>query len=280
MKIFSYKRKAFSVIQRDGLKWFFVRAFGRLLGQEMEIKRTKQKALSILQLKYQNKVAYGLFKGMKLSANSSWDPFSKINQILGTYEEHVLQEILSFKERRINCFIDIGAADGYFAVGMAYSQTFDNIHAFEISCLGRETILDVARQNKCERLITVNGEANYSKIRELILQQKKAVLLIDIEGAEYNFLNLEMLDLLKSCFVICELHPWLTEKGYELQNKLLETASETFDVSVISREIYRPNDYKELDDFTDEERLIIVGEGRHKNMQWLVLKPKFNPETY
>jgi hypothetical protein len=270
--------KAVSIIKRDGLKWFFVRVFGRLLGQEMEICRTKQKALSILEKKYKNQIAYGLFKGMKLTTSNSWDPFSKINQILGTYEEHVLQELLYFKEKGINCFIDIGAADGYFAVGMAYSQTFENIYAFEISRLGQEIILDTATQNQCEQLITINGEANSSTIAELIWQHKQAVFLIDIEGAEYTFLNLEMLDLLKNCCVICELHPWLIEKGYELQNILLSTASERFDINIIKREVYRPNNYEEFDDFTDEERLIAVGEGRHKNMQWLVLKPKLNQD--
>jgi hypothetical protein len=269
-----FLRKVLSIIKRDGLKWFFIRVFGQLLNQEMEIKRTKQKALSILDSKYKNRVAYGLFKGMKLSTHTSWDPFSKINQILGTYEEHVLQELLYFKKEGIKCFIDIGAADGYFAVGMAYSQTFDNIHAFEISQLGQKTILDTASQNQCEQLIEVNGEASCSTIRKLILQHKRAAVLIDIEGAEYTFLNLEMLDLLKNCYVICELHPWLVEKGYELQNILLSTAYERFDVSIIKRDIYRPNDYEEFDDFTDEERLITVGEGRHKNMEWLVLKPK------
>ena len=115
-------KKIITVIKRDGFRWFLTRIFGYLLGQEMEIRRTKIKALSILEEKYKNQVAYGLFKGMKLTSTYSWDPFSKINQILGTYEQHVQSELLNFKNKGAKCFIDIGAADGYFAVGHGVSR--------------------------------------------------------------------------------------------------------------------------------------------------------------
>ena len=60
------------------------------------------------------------------------------------------------------------------------------------------------------------------------------------------------------------------------QNLLIEKSSEIFEVRVIKREYYNPNVFEEFNNFTDEERLIVVGEGRHKNMKWLILKPKVN----
>jgi hypothetical protein len=39
------------------------------------------------------------------------------------------------------------------------------------------------------------------------------------------------------------------------------------------RESYTPNLFPEFNDLSDEERLVAVGEGRAKNMQWLVLTP-------
>ena len=47
-----------------------------------------------------------------------------------------------------------------------------------------------------------------------------------------------------------------------------------FDDSIIKRESYNPNLFLELDQFTDEERLISFSEGRDNNMSWLILEPK------
>ena len=47
-----------------------------------------------------------------------------------------------------------------------------------------------------------------------------------------------------------------------------------FNVSCIQRDYYNPNHFSELDDFSDEERLLAFSEGRPKNMKWLVLEPK------
>ena len=58
------------------------------------------------------------------------------------------------------------------------------------------------------------------------------------------------------------------------QKKLIKDSKKYFHTSCIKRNIYRPNDFIELDDLTDEERLITFGEKRIKNMEWLVLEPK------
>lgn len=50
-------------------------------------------------------------------------------------------------------------------------------------------------------------------------------------------------------------------------------SNKRFNIKLIKRENYSPNKFSELDDLSDEERLIAVEEGRKKNMQWLVLTP-------
>jgi len=72
------------------------------------------------------------------------------------------------------------------------------------------------------------------------------------------------------------LHPWLVDDGYKLQEKLFRMAEVRFKVELIKRENYSPNIFSELDDLSDEERLVALGEGREKNMNWLVLTPLEN----
>lgn len=93
------------------------------------------------------------------------------------------------------------------------------------------------------------------------------MVLIDIEGAEYQFLDSKMLELLKGHYVICELRPWLVEGGEMQQTKLLNRVENAFSVELIKREAYRPNRYEELNPLSDEERLVAIGEERAQNMQ-------------
>ena len=264
----------FSTLKKDGFIWTIVRIFLSTLKQPNEIQRAKNKVLNKIILEHGYQVAYGAFKGMKLSKNIYWAKNDLITQILGVYEKHVLKKIIEFSKKGNYPFIDIGAADGYFAIGMAFSETFKKIYAFEIDEGGRKSLNKNIENNLCKDKVVVDIEANFETLKEIVDKNKSAVILIDIEGSEFDLLDNKLLKLLSNCYIVCELHPALSANGFEKQNMLINNAKAFFDVSIIQRESYCPNKFFELNEFTDEERLIAFGEGRENNMNWLILEPK------
>ena len=264
----------FSVLKKDGFSWTIVRIFLVILKQPNEIQRAKNKVLNKIILEHGHQVAYGTFKGMKLSKNTYWSKNDIITHILGVYEKHVLKKIIEFSKKGNYPFIDIGAADGYFAIGMAFSETFKKIYAFEIDEEGRRSLNRNIENNFCKDKVVVDIEANFETLKEIVDKNKSAVILIDIEGSEFDLLDDNLLQLLSNCYIVCELHPTLSTDGFEKQNMLINNAKAFFDVSIIQRESYSPNKFSELNEFTDEERLIAFGEGRENNMNWLILEPK------
>ena len=58
----------------------------------------------------------------------------------------------------------------------------------------------------------------------------------------------------------------LGEKGL-----YIDMAKAKFNARLIEREVYAPNQFEELKEFSDDERLLALSEGREKNMQWLVM---------
>lgn len=266
-------KRIIRVIKRDGISLFIIRVLARILRVDIGYQAAKNKAWKILESKYGNEIAYGPFKGMKLSDEVWWSNNDRITQMLGIYEEHVLKKLSFFAKQGATRFVDIGAADGYFAIGMAYSKIYSKVLAFEIEPTGQACLKNNSVINQCENVIRVFGEADYSSLKKLLSEDVKTSVLIDIEGAEYQLLDDKMLSLLSSCYLICELHPWMVDDGYKLQKKLIESAKKYFNVELVKRENYSPNIFCELDDLSDEERLISVGEGRGKNMEWLVLTP-------
>ena len=264
----------FSTLKKDGFSWTIVRFFLSTLKQPNEIQRAKNKVLNKIILEHGYQVAYGAFKGMKLSKNIYWNKNDLITHILGVYEKHVLKKIIEFSKKGNYPFIDIGAADGYFAIGMAFSEIFKKIYAFEIDERGRKSLNRNIGNNLCKDKVVVDIEANFETLKEIVDKNKSAVILIDIEGSEFDLLDNKLLKLLSNCYIVCELHPALSANGFEKQNMLINNAKAFFDVSIIQRESYCPNKFSELNEFTDEERLIAFGEGRENNMNWLILEPK------
>ena len=264
----------FSTLKKDGFSWTIVRIFLSTLKQPNEIQRAKNKVLNKIILEHGYQVAYGAFKGMKLSKNIYWSKNDLITHILGVYEKHVLKKIIEFSKKGNYPFIDIGASDGYFAIGMAFSKTFKKIYAFEIDERGRKSLNRNIGNNLCKDKVVVDIEANFETLKEIVDKNKSAVILIDIEGSEFDLLDNKLLRLLSNCYIVCELHPALSANGLEKQNMLINNAKAFFDVSIIQRESYCPNKFSELNEFTDEERLIAFGEGRENNMNWLILEPK------
>jgi hypothetical protein len=267
-------KRAVGYNRRHGFRSTIVRILIGLLREQDAIHKAKQKVLNALLLQHKSVVAYGPFKGMKLSRNVWWGQFDLITKILGVYEEHVLKKLFKISKKVDVPFIDIGAADGYFAVGMAFGGYFNKVYAYEISLKGRERLLENIQANNSEDRVFIKEEANYKSLEQLISLHKGAVILVDIEGDEYDLLNADLLRLLRNCYVICELHPWLVDQGIEKEELLIEEAQRIFDISLMQRDSYSPNCFTELYDFTDEERLVAFGEGREKNMRWLILEPK------
>lgn len=273
-KLFSRIIRFFQNFKNDGIIQTSVRIILKITNSPNEIQKSKSKVLNHLIKIHGHKVVYGKFKGMKLNKNSYWSKNDLITHILGVYEYHILEQLIKFSKINNSVFIDIGAADGYFAVGGAYSGLFKKVYAFETHEEGRKSLIENAKSNYCETNVLIKSKANFDSLKDLIDIHKSTVILIDIEGDEFNLLNYQTLKLLSNCNIIIELHPDLVNNGYEKKKDLINFSKSFFNVSIIKREIYNPNLFEELDQFTDEERLIAFSEGRENNMSWLVLEPK------
>ena len=70
------------VLQRDGLSFLIVRAVAKILRVNIGMQRAKDKAWAILEDRYNLAIAYGPFKGMKLSEDVWWSKNDRITQTL------------------------------------------------------------------------------------------------------------------------------------------------------------------------------------------------------
>ena len=254
-----------------------VEIFRRLLFAPKVKDVIKAKALKLVHDEYENIISFGPFSGMKLSKNPWWGSYDQISKILGEYEKEVLEKLCYFLRLNKNStFIDIGAADGFYAVGVAFKGLADHTYAFEISSKGRSELKNNSILNKCNEKITILDIAELDTLKKIYKKLKNVVVIIDIEGNEYDFLDINILDLFKNSIVIVELHTNKIKNGKIRENELITNAKNFFNVSKIYRESYSPNSFKIFNNLSDDERLLALSEGRSRNPKWLVLEPKLN----
>lgn len=218
-------------------------------------------------------VKYGPFKGLQLQSNPWWGSSDLGSMCLGLYEKEILDFLFSKDLDSRDTFIDIGAADGYYAVGMLHSGRAKKAVCFELSQEGQDTILENWKKNHSSGLIEIYGDI-FLNFEEAIknIDMSKVITLIDIEGTEFDFLNDTTLAALKDSIVVIEIHNWV-EQFIEKYSQFLRLASKYFKVEFVER-VERPTvHFEELRSFTDDNRLLLTSEARPCLMRFIKLMP-------
>jgi hypothetical protein len=219
-------------------------------------------------------VRYGPFSGLKLSKNPWWGKSDLGSMCLGLYEEEVLNVFFSGKFHGRKTLIDIGAADGYYAIGLLKSKKVEKAICYELSQIGQDTILSNWKLNCEPGEIEINGDVFENFIhKNSSLDFSECIAIVDIEGAEFSFLNNDVLAFMKKSYILIEIHNWVPDFITKYSSFLLD-ANKYFDIEILERTDRNTMKFQELRSFTDDNRLLVTSESRPCSMRFLLLSPK------
>jgi len=217
-------------------------------------------------------VGYGLFKGLKLNKETWWGKSDLGSQCLGLYEKEILTLISN--KGPYDVFLDLGAADGYYAVGMLYSRMTKKVVCFETSKEGQVAIRKNWVANDSIGELEVYGEANQKSVEKVVNNiTKKSLVLIDIEGFEFSLLTKEVISLFKECELVIEIHNWVEDFELKYRN-LLSDLNLYFNITPIERTNRTTESIPEIRSYTDDNRLLVTSERRPCLMRFLHLVPR------
>ena len=218
----------------------------------------------------------GILEGYKLEEDSSWAPGDLAGQLFGLYEQEVLSIIEDVRTRR-HTLVNLGAADGYYGVGLVATGSFGQSVCYELSEAGREHLKRVAERNKVTELVQILGGAGPDFPRELHERNvpiEQCLILSDVEGAEFDIFTPECLNALKGAEIIIELHDFLVDDGETRRKTLLAAAEANFEATVVRMGARDLSVIPELAGLNDSDRWLICSEGRAQLMSWLHLRPR------
>jgi len=228
----------------------------------------------ILNKFFNSTINYGPFKGMKLSNSSWWSLGDRGSMILGIYEKEVL-DTLNNISKKYTTLINLGAGDGYYGVGVLVNNLFKKSICYELSDKGRKAIRENAQLNNVLHKIEIKGGVKnnfYNEIPSIILSN--SVLLIDIEGAEFNLVNKETFKAFSRSVIIIEIHDFFFEDGQEKIQKIRNESSSTHIITELRMGARDLSIFPELRKFHDNDRWLICSDSRAELMTWLKFDPK------
>lgn len=211
-------------------------------------------------------VQTGPFRGMKLGVDESWKDGALGNKIIGCYEEE-LHQPLEYEIKRLEKLdnpkiVNVGCAEGYYAVGMAC-----RLPKASVWVIDTDEALEIA------------GEAARANGRNITASdlyhtfQNPDLVICDCEGAEVEYLDLEKFPDLARSTIIVECHE------YEIQDTvqiLADRFGPTHDLMQAVCGARDPGKYEFLRPWHQTLQWLAMDEARPATMRWLIMRPPTN----
>lgn len=210
-------------------------------------------------------VRYGPFAGMRLVDRRAWGEGDRAGVLLGLYEANLHEPIRRAVERRPELVVNIGCADGTYAIGLARLLPHSKVYAFDIDADAGEVCMTAAKLNGVADRIIFSTSCTPNTLQEL-LAGNRGLIFSDCEGAEAEILDPSSVPALSSTDMIIECH---RVGSVDTAAALMNDFDATHHVIAFGEGSRNPHDLDELKDMTEYERWLVAHEGRPEAMTWI-----------
>jgi precorrin-6B methylase 2 len=200
--------------------------------------RRSTAAQRFLSSQFDDVVFGGPFKGLRLPPKSFCSP--RFSKQAGTYEKEIRPWIYELLEKPPKTVLDIGAAEGYYAVGFAKWMPDSTIIAFEREPEAMELFSECIRLNGPFSNLVVKDVCTPTVLEETLKQSADPLVFMDIDGGEKDLLDPLLVPSLQKAAIIVETHDYAVPEI----NQILEGRfSKTHDIVVQASEFRSVKDY-------------------------------------
>lgn len=225
----------------------------------------------LLYARTRGKVFAGPFSQMRVPLNAYFEscpPF-----IVGSHEEELHPQFYALVNATPSRIVNIGAAEGYYAVGLAHLLPDCPVLAYETIPECQQVIRDLAEQNDVADRLELAGTCDAASLQGSLT--RNSLLLIDCEGAEAELLDPEKVPALRTTRMICELHDFYVPG---LTRTLIRRFRATHHLTLIEKQARQADRYGVLDGLTPTQKFLALHENRYvgterTHARYMVLTP-------
>jgi len=192
-----------------------------------------------------------------------------IAKLLGCYEQPLQPFIEAAIASNYPTILNIGCAEGYYAVGMARRMPNTQVLAFDVNPQAQETCRALAAKNGVSDRVQVGA---LFQVADFAAYQGQRVLVVcDIEGAEKDLLNPQAAPALSGMDLIVESHECLLPG---ITQALIDRFKATHDITLVQDNGQRQlvNAPHWFNNLAHLDQLLATWEWRSGPTPWLVMK--------
>jgi hypothetical protein len=212
-------------------------------------------------------VRRGPFAGLRYP-ESLMDAGDLVSKIVGSYELELHRVLEEWAARRPARVVNIGAAEGYFAVGLARALPDAAVFAYEIDEATRGRCIQLAEANEVSDRVRVRGECTADDLDAL--GPAEAVLLSDCEGCELQLLDPARVPALRSWELLVELHDFVDPT---ISQRVPARFADSHEIVLIPSRSRANESPPELSELEPRDRQLLLSERRPAPMQWAWMRP-------
>jgi hypothetical protein len=217
-------------------------------------------------------VVRGPFAGLEYPPELATGSGDLVAKLAGTYELELHDVMTHWIERGCECVVNIGAAEGYYAIGLARALPAAKVFAYDIDDDQRARSALLAAANGVEDRVELGEECTPAELQRL--PRDGTVVLCDCEGCEIVLLDPARVPVLAHWELLVELHDFIDPTISDTIRARFESTHSVALIDSTSREDVVP---PELEHLPRRERLTLIGERRPAAMRWAWLRPREAP---
>lgn len=209
----------------------------------------------------------GPFAGMEYVATAAEGAL--IPRLIGCYEAELHPHLHAFAAEGLDCVIDVGCAEGYYAVGLARLMPDVQVYAFDIDEKARVACADLAARNGVTGRVLVGGAFEPGGFEAYA--GRKVLVMVDTEGAEIDILQPDLSPALATMSLIVETHDVYRAGALATMVERFRPTHDIIRVDQAPKAVDLPPWLVELPHL---DQLLAVWEWRVQPTPWLVMRPK------
>lgn len=213
------------------------------------------------------KVQKGPFAGMVYVSDAVGSAF--VPKLVGSYELELQRPIEQILARRYSMIVDVGCAEGYYAVGLALRFPEASVYAFDTDPKARRLCGAMARQNNVSERVCIKKRCTPQSLDALL--KSRALIVCDCEGYEVELLCPDRISELHSADLIVELHDCVHPS---ISKVVLSRFEATHTITLIDRLERDPALFSSLDFLEQSDRHLAINEFRSRDQQWAFMTAK------
>jgi hypothetical protein len=204
------------------------------------------------------------------------DHGNKFYYVLGTYERELHETIEMLCQRPFQRIVNVGAGDGYYAVGLALRIPAPEVTAFEMPRSWRY-LEQIALINGIVNRFTIAGICDHEMLREAVGDGRDCLLFMDCEGDEVALLDPSTIPALRNCTILVEAHDFVHKNASNELRRKFEGVHAIKEIRSHPRTIDELPFKPDPDEFTEELKkywISSIDENRPVDMSWFCMEPR------